>query len=49
MKFILAALLMLVLGDIALAHGANTSKVVHAVTRFIHASGEEARSSVFTR
>jgi hypothetical protein len=49
MKFILAAIIMLILGDVALAHGANTARVASAVIRFFHATGDSARDSIFTR
>ena len=48
MKFVLAAILMLVLGDLAFLHGANTAMATGAVKRFFHAAGSESRSSVFT-
>ena len=48
MKFVLAAILMLVLGDLAFAHGENTVRVTHAIKLFFHSAGEESRSSVFT-
>lgn len=49
MKFVLAAILMLVLGDLALTRGSNTAKVTHAIMHFFHAAGDETRDSVFTR
>ena len=48
MKFVLAAILMLVLGDLALTRGENTSMATHAIMRFFHAAGSETRDSVFT-
>jgi len=49
MKFVLAALLMLVLGDLAFLHGANTSMAANATMRFFHSAGAEGRSSIFSR
>lgn len=49
MKFVLAAILMLVLGDLAVTRGANTAKATHAVMSFFHAAGAEGRSSIFSR
>jgi len=49
MKFVLAAILMLVLGDLAFAHGRNTALVTSAITRFFHSAGSESRSSIFAR
>ena len=49
MKFVLAAIIMLILGDVALAHGANTAKAASAIMRLFHSTGDEARSSVFSR
>jgi hypothetical protein len=49
MKFVLAAILMLVLGDLAITRGANTSKAVNATMRFFHATGSETRSSIFSK
>ncbi|WCM27171.1 hypothetical protein NDN01_24845 [Sphingomonas sp. QA11] len=49
MKFVLAAILMLVLGDLAFARGANTAMLTNAVMHFFHSAGEEGRSSIFSR
>jgi hypothetical protein len=48
MKFVLAAILMLVLGDLALTRGANTAMATHAILRFFHAAGNESRDSIFS-
>lgn len=49
MKFVLAAILMLVLGDLAFLHGKNTSMVAKATMRLFHSTGSETRSSVFAK
>lgn len=49
MKFILGAILMLVLGDLAFLHGENTTMATKAIMHFFHATGSEARSSIFSR
>lgn len=49
MKFVLAAILMLVLGDLAFLHGENTSMAAKATMRFFHATGSEAKSSIFSK
>jgi hypothetical protein len=49
MKFVLAAIFMLVMGDLAFAHGANTTAVTQAALRFFHSAGEEGRASIFSR
>jgi hypothetical protein len=49
MKFVLAAILMLVLGDLAFLHGNNTAMATGAILRFFHSAGSEGRSSIFSR
>ena len=49
MKFVLAAIIFLILGDVILAHGANTAMAATAVMRFFHATGDAGHESIFSR
>ncbi|MES1971639.1 MAG: hypothetical protein V4472_04210 [Pseudomonadota bacterium] len=49
MKFVLAAIIFLVLGDMIVAHGANTAMAATVIMRFFHATGQAGHESIFSR
>jgi len=49
MKFVAISLILMVMADLVLAHGANTSHFFAFIAHFFHAAGEAGEQSVFSK